>query len=80
MGKIEVEDQYKKYIENFFVILSPDWAEKLRCGVSSYQDNLVVTFSTILKDNLIENKFKELLNNNNISFSVEGNGVNDVSK
>jgi len=80
LGKMEVEDQYEKYIENFFAILSPDWAEKLRCGVSSYEDNLVVTFSSILKDNSIEKKFKEILGNNNISFSIEGNGVNNVSE
>ncbi|MBQ8044280.1 MAG: hypothetical protein IJ272_09100 [Clostridia bacterium] len=80
IGKIEVEEKYKKYIENFFVILSPDWAEKNRCGVCSYEDNLVVSFSTILKDNLIESKFKELLVRNNIKFNIEGNGVNNVSE
>ena len=75
IGIIEIDDNYKKYIENFLVILAPDWAEKTKCGVCSYKENLVVTFGSILKDNEIEKKFKELLINNNIKFTIESNGV-----
>lgn len=76
IGQIEVEEKYKKYIQNFLVILSPDWAEKIRCGVCSYKDNLIMTFGTGLKDSFIEKQFKELLNENSIDFRVEGNNVN----
>ncbi len=79
IGSFEIEEKYSKYVENFFVILAPDWAEKVKCGVCSYNDNLVVTFGTILKDCLIERKFKELLIENNINFRIEGNGVNVIS-
>lgn len=80
LGKLEIKEEYKKYIENLFVLLSPDWAEKTRCGVSSYNNNLSVTFSTILNNSFIEKKFMELLLENNIHFNVEGNGINNVSK
>lgn len=80
VGKIEVEDEYKKHIENFFVMLSPDWAEKIKCGVCSYENNLVVSFSTTLKESSIQKKFKEVLERDNINFSIEGNGVNNVSE
>lgn len=79
IGKFEVDSKYSKYIENFFVILSPDWAEKIKCGVCSYEDNLVITFAIKLKDDMIENKFKELLIENNITLKIEGNGVNVIS-
>lgn len=79
IGKIEVDNKYEKYIQNFFMILGPDWAEKIKCGVCSYEDNLVVTFATKLKDTLVETKFMELLKQNNINFNIEGNGVSNVS-
>lgn len=79
IGKFEIEEKYKKYIENVFLILSPDWAEKIRCGICSYENNLVVTFGTKLKDNSIETKFKDCLKENNIDFKIEGNGVNVIS-
>lgn len=79
IGKIEIDNKYSKYVEKFFVILSPDWAEKVKCGICSYENNLVVTFGTVLNDSLLENKFKELLLENNISLNIEGNEVNSIS-
>ena len=79
IGKIEVDNKYSKYIEDFFLILAPDWAERIKCGVCSYDNDLVVTFATNMKDSSIQNKFKEELEKNNIGFSIEGNGVNNVS-
>lgn len=79
IGKVDVEDKYSKYIKKFLVILSPDWAEKTKCGICSYDNNLVVTFGTILKENLMQEKFKKLLKERNITFNIEGNGVINVS-
>ena len=79
IGKFEVDEKYSKYINNYIVILSPDWAEKIKCGICSFEDNLVVTFGTLLKDIFIENQFKKLLKENNIRFKIEGNGVNAIS-
>lgn len=79
IGIVSVEDEYKPYVDRYFVILSPDWAEKIKCGIVSYENDIVVTFSTILKDNLVENKFKELLKERNISVRIEGNDLVDVS-
>lgn len=79
IGKIEVDDKYSQYVEKFFVILSPDWAERVKCGICSYKDNLVVTFGTLIKDSLLERKFKEILIEKNIDFKIEGNEVNVIS-
>ncbi len=79
IGVVNVEETYKEYIKGYFVILSPDWAEKIKCGIVSYENDIVVTFSTILKDNLVENKFKELLKERNISVRIEGNDLVNVS-
>ena len=79
IGIVNVKDEYKPYIDGYFVILSPDWAEKIKCGIVSYDKDIVVTFSTILKENLVENKFKELLKERNITNRIEGNDLVNVS-
>ena len=79
IGIVTVEDEYKEYINGYFVILSPDWAEKIKCGIVSYNEDIVVTFSTILRENLVENKFKELVKERNIEIRIEGNDLVDVS-
>ena len=78
IGKIEISNKYSDFIERFFVILSPDWAEKVKCGICSYENKLVVTFGSILNDNSLEKKFKELLESNKIDIKIEGNEVNSI--
>ena len=80
IGKIDFDEKYKEYIENFFMIMAPDWAEKIRCGVCSYNNQMLVTFGTLLNGSSIEIKFKEVLDKNNIEFDVEGNGINIITK
>ena len=79
VGQFQVNDKYKEYIDNFLVVLAPDWAEKVKCGICSYGDKLVVTFGSLLKENSIESIFKDILVKNNINFTIEGNGVNVIS-
>lgn len=73
IGKFEIKDKYTKYIDNAFCMLSPDWAEKMKCGICSYGDNLVVSFGTFLKDNNIETRFRELLEQKQIEYKLERN-------
>lgn len=79
MGKVIVEEKYSKYIDNFLVILAPDWAEKVKCGVCSYRNDLIITFTTILKGSSLECKFRDLLKENKVNLKIEGNGVNVIS-
>ena len=70
IGINNIDDKYSEFIENNFFTLLPDWSEKIRCGVCSFKDNLVITFGSKLIDESIENMFKELLTKNNIKYSV----------
>lgn len=76
--RFDIKEEYKNYIEDFMVVLGPDWAEKIKCGVCSYGNNLVVTFSSKLGDTKIESKFKKALEENNINYQIKGNGVNVI--
>lgn len=79
IGQADIDSKYSKFIKNFSFALAPDWAEKMRCGVCSYKDNLVLTFGTNLKENFIESKFRDLLKEIGIAFKIEGNGINTIS-
>lgn len=79
LGTTNIDEKYSKYIKKCSFVLPPDWAEKIRCGVCSYKDNLVVSFSSNIKENSFENKFKELLNEYKIKFKLEGNGIKPLT-
>ena len=79
IGQNEIDHKYSKYINNISFSLAPDWAEKLRCGICSFKDKLVVTFGTNIKDSNIETKFRDMLKEYGIRFKIEGNGVNTIS-
>jgi len=79
MGKTDIDTKYSQYINNYSFILAPDWAEKIRCGACSYNDNLVITFGTNLEENCIEKKFRDLLNEIAINFDIVSNGINVIT-
>lgn len=78
IGMFDVEEKYQEYIKNYYFILPPDWSEKIRCGVVSYKNNLVVTLATSLEEPSIEKKFKKLLEKNKISYEIESNEINSI--
>lgn len=80
IGIFELDEEYKEYVEDYYFILAPDWSEKLRCGVVSYKDNLMVTFGTNLKEPNIERVFKSLLDDFKLKYTIKGNGINPIKK
>ncbi len=78
IGKIDIHEEYLNDIENFLFLLSPESVEKNKASIVSYNNNLVLTFTSILKDNKIEKAFYEFIKKQNIEISIEGNGVYDA--
>jgi len=78
LGVIEVNEEYRNDIMGFLTILSPDWAEKVKIGICSYENKLFFTISSLLKDNEIEKFICKFLKSKNIKFVVEGNDVKNV--
>lgn len=75
IGKISVLPEYRPYIENFSILLAPEKAEKIKCSLCSYEDSLVFTFTSILADQEIEEKFLSPLKKEKIKIKTETNGV-----
>ncbi len=77
LGKIEVDEKYKKDIDSFLFLLGPGKSEKVKFTACSYDEDLVFTFTSILKSNNVEKKILEILKQQKIKFKIESNGVYD---
>lgn len=80
LGPIEIEEEYSNYIDNIIVRLLPDWAERTKCAISTYKDDLIISFGSNLLDTGLESKFQELLDNLNVTYSTKNNKVNPIKK
>ena len=81
IGRIGIIGKYKNYIDYFLMLIAPEPIEKIKCSSCTYENKMVFTFTSILKDNSIEKRFYEFLKEKNINVEIESNGVlDDISK
>ena len=80
IGILEIDEKYKEYIKDYYFVLAPDWSEKIRCGVVSYKENLIVSFGTNLANANIERRFMLLLEKFKIDYEIETNNINNITK
>lgn len=75
IGAIQVVDEYRDYIDKFYVVLSMSKGQNIKGGVCSYGDTLVFTFSSAIRENFVQKAFFRKLVEDGIEVSVESNGV-----
>lgn len=75
LGMVNVVDEYKDYIDKFHVVLSMSKGQNIKGGVCSYNDTLVFTFSSAVRETFIQRCFFRHLVEEGIEVSVETNGV-----
>ena len=79
LGETSISEEYNKYIKDCSFVLPPDWAERIRCGVCTYKDTLVISFGSNIKENSFEKKFHDLLKENGIKHKIKSNGINSIA-
>lgn len=77
IGRIGIIGKYQEYIDNFFMLIAPEPVEKIKCSGCTFEDEMVFTFTSILKDNNIEKRFCQFLRGKGIKVQIESNGVLD---
>jgi len=77
IGRVGIIGDYKKYIDYFLMLISPDSVEKIKCSSATFENKIVFTFTSILDDNKIEKGFYEFLKEKGIKVKIESNGVLD---
>ena len=75
LGRIEVPVMYKKYIENFEILLSATNSEPTKCGLCTFEDKFVVTFTSRLSDTYLQRAFFRRLASDGLKIVIESNGA-----
>ena len=77
LGKIDIPREFEKYIDNFSVLLDITEAEPIKCGVCSYGDKLVCSFTSKFETPYLERAFFRFLQSEGIDVIIESNGIHD---
>lgn len=75
VGKIEVEEPYRPYIEMFHVLMAVSKGQRIKGTMVSYGDTLAFTFTYDLVDNSLQRGFFRKLAEDGLHVEVESNGV-----
>ena len=73
LGPIVVPEQMKEHIERFDVMLGQPYSENANCAAVSFGNQLVVTFSSCIKETKIEKRFFSHLVKEGIHVKIETN-------
>ena len=76
VGIINIDEEYKKYIDNIFVLVLPNKVQKIKCTICSYDDKLNITMNSNIKDDAFEKEFLNNLKHNIGKVDIESNIVN----
>ena len=81
LGPVKVPEEINEYIKDFSFYTGPGLVNGARCGVASFGDNLIFTFSNIYREDDIERDFLKRLIDMGIDLTVETNrdtGFSDI--
>ncbi len=64
IGSVEIDNKYKKYIDNILLLVMPNNEQKVKCTVCSYNDNLNITLNSNINDKNLQKSFLNSLKSN----------------
>ena len=64
VGMVDIDEEYRKDIDNIYVMVLPGKVQKIKCTVCSYNDKLNITMNSNIDDVIFERKFYSLLKKN----------------
>lgn len=77
IGPIDIEEDYRKEIERFSIMIGVSKRQPMKCAVCSYGEEVIVTFTSVFQDTRLQDCFFGFLREMNIPVSLESNGVPD---
>ncbi len=77
IGPIEIEEEYRKEIERFSLMIGVSKRQPMKCAVCAYGEEVIVTFTSVFQDTRLQDRFFGFLREQEISVSLESNGVPD---
>ncbi len=77
IGPIDIEEDYRKEIERFSIMIGVSKRQPMKCAVCSYGEEVIVTFTSVFQDTRLQDRFFGFLREMKIPVSLESNGVPD---
>lgn len=75
LGQIKVLPEYENEIEQFHVMMGVFKTQEIKCAMLSYQDQAVITFTSVFQESYLQKAFFRNLTREGIKVSIESNGV-----
>ena len=75
IGIITVDERYRPYIRRFQAMISMSKGQNMKGTVCSYGDELVFTFTSVLRDVSVQKRFFSTMVKEGIDVTIESNGV-----
>lgn len=73
IGNVKIEAAYQPFIRHFHAMISRSTGQNLKAAVCSYQNTLVLTFTSSLKDVSIQRRFFRTVAEDGICVEIESN-------
>jgi NRPS condensation-like uncharacterized protein len=77
IGPIQIEEEYKDRIKQFHLMIGVSKRQPVKCAICSYEDKMIVTFTSVFKDTKLQDGFFNFLKEQEIPVELESNGVPD---
>ena len=71
LGKISLPMSLTEQIDSYDIVIGPGPVNKVRVGVASFEDRLVLTFSRVIKEPILAEAFCKKLEGQNVVFNFE---------
>lgn len=75
IGNQVIREEYQPYVKMFYAFLAMSKGQNLKGTICSYQDTLVFSFSSVLRDTSVQRGFFRRLAEDGIDVEIESNGV-----
>ena len=75
LGRLSVDEEYKPYVEYFECMMNVSDIQPIKCALCSYEEKLVITFSSRIQDTSIQRHFFRHLAKAGIPISVSSNEI-----
>jgi len=61
LGIIDIDNNYKEYIDNIYALVMPGRLQKIKCTICTFDSNLNITMNSNIEDLVFEREFYKLL-------------------
>ena len=77
IGPIKVDEEYRDAIRQCHLIIGVSKRQPIKCAVCAYEEDVIVSFTSVYEDTKVQDRFFKILRDNGIPVEVESNGVDE---